>query len=693
MGVKSKDFVRIAEDIHGNELSAKKQIEDLKSNLSKLSGRKSSVRRSIIYLEAKIDAAYEDTDEESGEPEYDLIASLKDQRNDSEDELRIIEGELNTAQAELKSKENELEMIEDKKAQTLFEIQERARKTSQNIQLTGGMYGVYSGVGQNLQNSLQTSLASLSQAAAILGSSVGGSAGVISSGLTSGGGHASGGMGNGRDENGPLAAFIGGATSQTVPLTGFQYTTKQEHLATVAETLSLSPAQDSASVKESKGYTSQQQTNKYISTSFGGSYEPKMGAQGDRYTSNQISSHMESSFVLPNLSLEEETSPALGTRQHSFEDWIQLDNYTAAGRYIGEGQFWGYKPNENDAGEYSVTTPEREALMAYMSKHHYTQQDYNIYSKDPEWIKLVHAAFPDEVLRMQHSLTPKEQLENYMNSHHYGKGDEAKYLKDPEWKRLHKLVYPEFHRSAALAKEELKQCMSLHGYTAMDDPVYSIDPYWQQLKRRAYPSKPVQCVKQHQHRDLLPREQQIYGVIDDIKRASGIVKTKQEAQKILDSIRSYSGEDYTVIRWAYQNSNAPTNLVEKLNALDFYLKHAPQWDGKVYRGIHVTKETAEKILRDPAISMLGPSSWSSNELVARKFAQGIEEVWLVFVLPENKSGVSITHLARYDGTEAEVLAPADVMYTKEKVEKRVIEGKTYYYVYVHEQNVYEKEIK
>lgn len=114
---------------------------------------------------------------------------------------------------------------------------------------------------------------------------------------------------------------------------------------------------------------------------------------------------------------------------------------------------------------------------------------------------------------------------------------------------------------------------------------------------------------------------------------------------MLDSLHSYSGSNFSSIRWAYTAENAPQHLIDELNALDSYVHHAPKWEGEVYRGINVSKEVAKKILNSESIDMLGPSSWSSDEIVARSFSNGFNDIAIVFVLPENKSGVSITHLA------------------------------------------------
>lgn len=660
MAVRSRDFVGIAEGIRSHELSTKSQIENLKGHMSELSGRRSSLNSTISYLEAAIAAAYEDTDED-GDPDYGLIASLEAEKSSAENELSGVEQDLDSTGSELESKQNELEAVEEEKAQTLFEIQERARKTSQNISLAGGMYGAYSGVGSTLQNSLQTSLSSLTQAAGILGGSVDGASGGSLGGPSGSGNAASGEVGTSLGDNvsgtGPLSAFTGGYSGEALPLSTSQFSTNQNQLSTPATMPNYHSGQGSINTRAPQSFSTEQGANEYALSSFGGVTAPQVTSQSaDGYRSNQTSQNMESQFASPDSLTQGAASSSPSISQHSFADWLNPENYQN-GHYIGAGQTWGYKPYGKDSTEYESTimTPEQQALHAYMIGHNYTNLDYNTYTQDPEW------------------------------------------------KRLHKLAYPDSKTSSseigvALAKEELRQYMYSHGYTAMDYPEYSKDPYWQQLFKRAFPSgnkstPSIQKIKQYEHKALLAKEHQIDGVIDDIKKASGIVTTRAEAQKMLDSLHSYSGSNFSSIRWAYKAENAPQHLIDTLNALDSYVHHAPKWDGEVYRGINVSKEVARKILNSESIDMLGPSSWSSDEIVARSFSNGSDDVSIVFVLPENKSGVSITHLATFNGQESEVLAPSGVIYTKEKITKRKINNHKYIYIHVHEQTEYEKEMK
>lgn len=159
---------------------------------------------------------------------------------------------------------------------------------------------------------------------------------------------------------------------------------------------------------------------------------------------------------------------------------------------------------------------------------------------------------------------------------------------------------------------------------------------------------------------------------------------------MLDSVRYYSGESgYTFVRGAYNNPDAHPRDAAAMVALDDYLRRSPKWKGTVYRGIHIAPETLEKILVDGVSDMLGPSSWSSSPSVAEKFSRGLfgqlpDGKNVVFVLPENRSGVSVTHIATFNGAEDEVTAPSGIIYVIERVERVVKAGVEYILIHVFE---------
>ena len=136
-----------------------------------------------------------------------------------------------------------------------------------------------------------------------------------------------------------------------------------------------------------------------------------------------------------------------------------------------------------------------------------------------------------------------------------------------------------------------------------------------------------------------------------------------------ESVRSYSEAGYSDIRGAYGNPNADPRDKAALIALDNYVRGAPKWEGTVFRGINVSHRTAKQVLSGKTIDMLGPSSWSSDKSIAERFSNGKESVSMIFVLAENKSGASITHLGYYDGAESEVLAPSGVQYNVLNVDR------------------------
>ena len=187
------------------------------------------------------------------------------------------------------------------------------------------------------------------------------------------------------------------------------------------------------------------------------------------------------------------------------------------------------------------------------------------------------------------------------------------------------------------------------------------------------------------HRSLLTsKEERIDAIIGDIKNGSGDTISRERAEVIHASVRDFTGSFSSSIRDAYGNPNADPYYVDQMNAVDEYLNKSPKWQGEVFRGINIDSATAASILQGQTIDMLGPSSWSSNEYTADRFSNGAKSTRMVFVLGDNKSGVSVTHLSSYNGTEDEVTAPSGVQYVKDRIEQKIINGKEYIYVYVHE---------
>ncbi len=302
MAIQSKEFVGIAEGIKSHELSTKGKIESLRGAISELSGQRMSLGNRISYLEAALAAAYEDTDED-GDPDYGRISAIEAQISVAESELSAVEGQLDVAHGELSHSEAELESVMEEKAQTLFEIQERARKTSSNIAVAGGMYGAYSGVGSSLQSSMQTSLASLSQAASILDGSVDGFAGGGSGGRDGGSTGGRGVSSSGDISTSALSAFAPGNTAAPVNGTTSRgaspsdFSTHHTNTVTPATASGFHSSKKSSNPQKTSNFNSQQSGNSYAVSAFSDTNSDVSGSQASNFNSSQNPTKMESRFT------------------------------------------------------------------------------------------------------------------------------------------------------------------------------------------------------------------------------------------------------------------------------------------------------------------------------------------------------------------------------------------------------------
>ena len=208
MTIRSREFVGIAEGIKRHELSVEDRLERLHGRELELQSRVDALSQESAYLKAAIAAALEDVDED-GDPDYSRVSALESQLEAVENEQDGVAQELSDAEEELLQARLEQSAVREEKERTLFEIQERARKTARNITLAGGMYGAYAGVGGSLQDTMQSSLKSLQNAAVILGGQVptAPAAGISGVGGGTGGGV---GIGDGLPAGG-LTAFAAGA--------------------------------------------------------------------------------------------------------------------------------------------------------------------------------------------------------------------------------------------------------------------------------------------------------------------------------------------------------------------------------------------------------------------------------------------------------------------------------------------------
>lgn len=207
-------------------------------------------------------------------------------------------------------------------------------------------------------------------------------------------------------------------------------------------------------------------------------------------------------------------------------------------------------------------------------------------------------------------------------------------------------------------------------------------------EKTAQASQPTQ----REHKPFVSsREEAINAVINDVMQGSGRTISAKQAENYYESIQYFSGQDmtgenndYRRIREAYNNPNAAAEDVQRMNYLDEYIKSAPKWEGEVYRGINIDESTANDILSRETVDMLGPASWSSEFDTAERFSRGSKPVRMVFILPENRSGASITHIASFDGAESEITAPSGIEYRIDRYERVNKDGREFIHVYLHE---------
>lgn len=135
------------------------------------------------------------------------------------------------------------------------------------------------------------------------------------------------------------------------------------------------------------------------------------------------------------------------------------------------------------------------------------------------------------------------------------------------------------------------------------------------------------------------------------------------AEQVRKDVSSWVGQGYKKIRLEEGDYALTADRLEE------FISASPKYEGTVYRGICVERDTADNILetlRDGgSIDNHGIASWATESDWATEFASmGGEEmndpVGIVFQLDENRSGASIKHIADIDNDE--VIAPEGVRY-------------------------------
>ena len=135
------------------------------------------------------------------------------------------------------------------------------------------------------------------------------------------------------------------------------------------------------------------------------------------------------------------------------------------------------------------------------------------------------------------------------------------------------------------------------------------------------------------------------------------------ARQAIQDVARWVGNDYTRIR---THDPSTEDVRERLEE---FLEASPKYEGTVWRGVGLERADAEDVLQalrtGGEIDQRGVSSWATESDWATEFAEmNVERrddgVSIVFRLDENRSGVSIKHVASIDNDE--VVAPEGVRY-------------------------------
>lgn len=135
------------------------------------------------------------------------------------------------------------------------------------------------------------------------------------------------------------------------------------------------------------------------------------------------------------------------------------------------------------------------------------------------------------------------------------------------------------------------------------------------------------------------------------------------ARQAIRDVSRWVGDDCTGIR-AHDPSTEDVR-----ERLEEFLEASPKYEGTVWRGVGLERADAEGVLQalrtGGEIDQRGVSSWATESDWAAEFAEMNAErrddgVSIVFRLDENRSGVSIKHVAGIDNDE--VVAPEGVRY-------------------------------
>jgi hypothetical protein len=163
---------------------------------------------------------------------------------------------------------------------------------------------------------------------------------------------------------------------------------------------------------------------------------------------------------------------------------------------------------------------------------------------------------------------------------------------------------------------------------------------------------------------------------------------RETAERYKYSVSNYGGMGYTQIRKASYEGGSKfdekifvgkytTTYNEIAQNIEDFIEKSPKWEGEIYRGANIPKETLSSFKQGDIIDMKGVSSWTSNFDVADSYTYKTTDPATIFHANGTKQGTSIRHLAHYE-QEDEILVSTKARWSIEKIEK--IEETTHIYL-------------
>ena len=153
------------------------------------------------------------------------------------------------------------------------------------------------------------------------------------------------------------------------------------------------------------------------------------------------------------------------------------------------------------------------------------------------------------------------------------------------------------------------------------------------------------------------------------------------AEQAINDITSWVGSACGKIRSGEGEYSKVADRIEE------FIEASPKYKGSIYRGISLDAKDAnamlDRLLEGETIDQKGISSWATDKSWAEEFAtmqarNDKTQVKVVFQIDDNKSGVSIKHIADIDNDE--VIQPAKAMQLLDGDIKRVKNEEYDYYL-------------